>query len=179
MPFHWLASMQGVRAVFLFCFCVSKEVLKEIASRGCRATGFFLKHARAFATVPSAYEQQKAALCRLRNVFFGGFILSKQLNQTAATAAGDETTQMDGQVSSYSSAQSEKCRNRLQESSLKHTYHCTSHLHIPNVVGCRTISTKRRKMFATCHGGRHTSWQMLLEMFFFCAQIPNPVKAIW
>lgn len=112
------------RGCFLFFFCAFlllcwQRSLKESASCGCRATGIFLKHARAFATVPSAYEQQKAALCRLRNgFFFGGFILSKQLNHTAATAVGDETTQMDGQVSSDSSAQCEKkqkkkSRNRL------------------------------------------------------------------
>lgn len=65
--------------------------------------------------------------------FFGGFILSEQLNHTAATAVGDETTQMDGQVSSDSSAQREK-KKKKQESSPKHIYHCTSHLHVPNVV---------------------------------------------
>lgn len=64
--FQWLATMQRGPAIQFF-FVLRELSLKETASCGCRATGVFSK-----ISVPSAYEQQKAALCRRRHRFLEG-----------------------------------------------------------------------------------------------------------
>lgn len=89
----------------------------------------FCKTCRSLCNSSLRVRQQKAALCPFRNVFFlGGFILSKQLNHTAAAAVGDATTQMDGQVSSYGSIECKKIRNITSET------HLPLHLLVLNVV---------------------------------------------